>query len=95
MQDIDAPGEFGKLVVTFLVMRAFSNFPGASRACADFRDPTAVSRIIAAITFMPIAGFASTSRRSQKRVDNLLKRGIPWHRHMTCGHKERKALGVL
>jgi hypothetical protein len=28
------------------VMSAFSNFPGASRACADFRDPTAVFRII-------------------------------------------------
>jgi hypothetical protein len=37
-------GEFEKRVVTLLVMSAFSNFPGASRACAGFRDPTAVFR---------------------------------------------------
>ena len=43
VQDIDVHGEFEKRVVTLLVMSAFSNFPGASRACADFRDPTAVS----------------------------------------------------
>ena len=35
---------------TLLVMRGFSDFPvmrhtGASRACAYFRDPTAVSRL--------------------------------------------------
>ena len=46
MQALDVPGEFEKFVVTLLVMRSFSNFSGASRACADFRDPTAVSRII-------------------------------------------------
>jgi hypothetical protein len=46
VQDIDVHGEFEKRVVTLLVMSAFSNFPGASRACADFRDPTAVSRIM-------------------------------------------------
>jgi hypothetical protein len=46
VQDIDVHGEFEKRVVTLLVMSAFSNFPGASRACADFRDPTAVSRFI-------------------------------------------------
>jgi hypothetical protein len=45
VQDIDVHGEFEKRVVTLLVMSAFSNFPGASRACADFRDPTAVSRL--------------------------------------------------
>ena len=31
---------------TLLVTRGFSDFPGTSRACADFRDPTAASRII-------------------------------------------------
>ena len=31
-------------MATLLVFRDFSNFPGASRACADFRDPNAVSR---------------------------------------------------
>jgi hypothetical protein len=44
VQDIDVHGKFEKRVVTLLVMSAFSNFPGASRACADFRDPTAVFR---------------------------------------------------
>jgi hypothetical protein len=29
VQDIDVHGRFEKLVVTLLVMRAFSNFPGA------------------------------------------------------------------
>jgi hypothetical protein len=46
VQDIDVHGEFEKRVVTLLVMSDFSNFPGASRACAGFRDPTAVFRII-------------------------------------------------
>jgi hypothetical protein len=45
VQDIDVHGGFAKRVVTLLVMSAFSNFPGAARACADFRDPTAVSRL--------------------------------------------------
>jgi hypothetical protein len=44
VQDIDVHGEFEKRVVTLLVMSAFSHFPGASRACADFRDPAAVFR---------------------------------------------------
>ena len=38
-------GEYENLVVTLLVMRGFSDSPGASRACAYFRDPTAVSRL--------------------------------------------------
>jgi hypothetical protein len=46
VQDIGVHGGFEKRVVTLLVMSAFSNSPGASRACADFRDPTAVSRIM-------------------------------------------------
>jgi hypothetical protein len=45
VQDIDVHGRFEKLVVTLLVMRAFSNFPGALRGCAYFRHSTAVSRI--------------------------------------------------
>jgi hypothetical protein len=45
VQDIDVHGRFEKLVVTLLVMRAFSNFPGALRACAYFRHPTAVFRL--------------------------------------------------
>ncbi len=39
-------GEIKKVVVTLVVMRHFFILPGASRACADFCDPTAVSRII-------------------------------------------------
>jgi len=46
VQDIDAPREYEKRVVTLLVMRIFSGFLGASRACAYFRDPTAVSRMM-------------------------------------------------
>ncbi len=34
-----------KVVVTSLVMRLFCILPGAPRACADFCDPTAVSRL--------------------------------------------------
>ena len=44
MQDIDVHSETKKLVVTLLVMRGFLVLPGASRACMDFRDPTAFSR---------------------------------------------------
>ncbi len=46
VQDIDVHGEYENLVITLLVTRGFSDFPGTSRACADFRDPTAASRII-------------------------------------------------
>ncbi len=46
VQGIDVHGEYEKLVVTLLVMRGFSDFPGASRACTYFRDPTAVPRIM-------------------------------------------------
>ncbi len=38
--------EFEKSVVTLLVMSIFSDFLGALRACADFRDSTEDSRII-------------------------------------------------
>jgi hypothetical protein len=45
VQVIDVHGRFEKLVVTLLVMRAFSNFPGALRACGYFRHPIAVFRL--------------------------------------------------
>ena len=51
VHDIDVHGEYEKLVVTLLVMRGFSDFPGASRACAYFRDPTAVSRFKLTLVF--------------------------------------------
>ena len=41
-EKLDVHGEFEKLVVTLLVMRAFST--SRRKACAYFRDPTAVSR---------------------------------------------------
>jgi hypothetical protein len=44
VQQIGAHRKFEKLVFTLLVMRAFSSFLGAVRCCADFCDPTAVSR---------------------------------------------------
>jgi hypothetical protein len=46
VQDIDVHERFEKLVVTLLVMRAFSSFSGALRACGYFRHPTAVFRFI-------------------------------------------------
>jgi len=44
VEDIGVPGEIKKIVGTFVVMRHFFILPGAPRACADFCDPTAVSR---------------------------------------------------
>jgi hypothetical protein len=46
VQEIDVHRENEKIVVTLLVIRAFSSFLGASRACADFRDSIAASRLI-------------------------------------------------
>jgi hypothetical protein len=42
---LGVPGEIKKFVVTLLVMRHFFIVRGAPRACVDFCDPTAVSRI--------------------------------------------------
>jgi len=44
VQDIAVHRKFSKFVLTLLVMRTFQNFPGAARACAEFRTPTEVSR---------------------------------------------------
>jgi len=41
VQVIGVHRESEKSVVTLLVMRTFSGFLGASRACAHFRDSTA------------------------------------------------------
>ncbi len=45
MWDIGVHGEIQKVVVTSVVMRHFCFLSGAPRACADFCDPTAVSRL--------------------------------------------------
>ncbi len=45
VQAIDVQRELKNCVVTFWVMSQFFNFLGASRDCADFRDPTAVFRL--------------------------------------------------
>ena len=45
VQAIDVHREFKNCVVTFWVMSQFLHFLGASRGCADFRDPTAVFRL--------------------------------------------------
>jgi len=45
VEDIGVPGERKKFVVTSVVMRHFFILPGAPRACADFCDPTADSRL--------------------------------------------------
>jgi len=44
-QALDVHGEIQKGVVTLVVMSHFWILPGASRGCADFCDPTAVSRL--------------------------------------------------
>ncbi len=44
VQAIDVHRECNNCVVTFWVMSQFLHFLGASRGCADFRDPTAVFR---------------------------------------------------
>jgi len=45
VEDIGVPGEIKKFVVTSVVMRHFFILAGAPRACADFCDPTADSRL--------------------------------------------------
>jgi hypothetical protein len=45
VQDIGVHGEIQKVVVTFVVMRHFCILLSAPRACVDFCDPTAVSRL--------------------------------------------------
>jgi hypothetical protein len=44
VQAIDGHRECKNCVVTFWVMSQWLHFLGASRGCADFRDPTAVFR---------------------------------------------------
>jgi hypothetical protein len=46
VQAIDVHRECKNCVVTFWVMSQLFHFLGASRGCADFRDPTAVFRLI-------------------------------------------------
>ncbi len=46
MQAIDVHRECKNGVVTFWVMSQLFHFLGASRGCADFRDPTAVFRLM-------------------------------------------------
>ncbi len=45
VQAIDVHRECKNCMVTFWVMSHLSHFLGASRGCADFRDPTAVCRL--------------------------------------------------
>lgn len=45
VEAIGVPGEIKKVVVTLVVMRHFFILLGAPRGCADFCDPTAVSRL--------------------------------------------------
>ena len=45
VQTIDVHRECNNCVVTFWVMSQLLHFLGASRGCADFRDPTAVFRL--------------------------------------------------
>jgi len=51
VEDIGVHGEIKNFVVTFVVMRHFFILPDAPRACADFCDPTAVSRFKVKLPF--------------------------------------------
>ncbi len=55
-------GEIQKVVVTSVVLRHFCILPGAPRACADFCDPTAVSRL---------KGRTRMRRESKWKGDNM------------------------
>ena len=48
-------GESEKLVITLLVIRDFSDLPGASMDCVDFRDPTDFSRFSDTDTHLVVA----------------------------------------
>ena len=54
MQAIDVHRECTNCVVTFWVMSQFLHFLGASRGCADFRDPTAVFRFTQIVSGVPL-----------------------------------------
>jgi hypothetical protein len=45
MYAIGVHGEIKKVVVTSVMMKHFFILPGAPRACADFCNPTADSRL--------------------------------------------------
>ena len=60
--DVDIPSYSEKLVITLLVMRAFSDLLGASMDCSDFRDPTAVFRFN---DLDKLVGWAKEERRAQ------------------------------
>jgi hypothetical protein len=54
VQAIDVHREWKNCVVTFWVMSQFLHFLGASRDCADFRDPTAAFRLNAPQSKKPL-----------------------------------------
>jgi hypothetical protein len=53
VQANDVHREWKNCVVTFWVMSQLFHFLGASRGCADFRDPTAVLRFNEAYSLRP------------------------------------------
>ena len=77
VQDIDVHGEVEKFVVTLLVMRHFSTLPGASRACADFRDSTGVFRFnllrLSFITFFIIFGLYYSPVATSEEHSKILR----------------------
>jgi hypothetical protein len=52
VQAIDVHREFTNCVVTFWVMSQLFHFLGASRGCADCRDPTAAFRFKEKVRFL-------------------------------------------
>jgi len=53
---LGVPREREKVVFTLVVMRPFSVLQGAPRACGDFGDPTAVSRLQKRLEVLSIVG---------------------------------------
>jgi len=67
VEDIGVSGEIKKFAVTSVVRRYFFLLPGAPRTCADFCDPTAVSRLKEAPPMFQVSGFELKSERFPAR----------------------------
>ncbi len=77
-------GEIKKFVVTSVVMRHFFMLPGAPRACADFCDPTAVSRFNHSGVERIVAGTAKASSKFKFPTLNLEIWTLNGHLSLVC-----------
>ena len=83
------PGEIKKFVVTSVVMRHFFSLPGAPRACADFCDPTAVSRIIGKVAYETAVVREDLERTLADRGSKILRRSRSSSSSPVTGVSER------